>query len=117
EGPMRPVCVSLVGTNGLLPPRGPGGGPMFSAFGRISRGRSAISHASLAGRPRARTRIPDIELLGDDGLDRLFANREHAPSVHIEAELLGLRVADPAKAPRDSARRLANRLRQTFGER
>src|SRR5438105_3484681 len=97
-GPMRPACVPLGGTKGLLPPRGPGGGPIFSAVGRIRSGRSAISHSSVTGLACARPHVPHIQLLGNDGLDRFLTDREHAAPLNVETELFGLGVTDLAEA-------------------
>jgi hypothetical protein len=114
EGPIRFDCVALVGTIGFMPPPGNRGGPMPSGFGRISRGRSAIYHASLAGLACSRSRIPDVQLLGHDRFDRLFSDRKHAAPLNVETELLGLGVTNPAEASRDDSRRVTERLGEAF---
>ena len=54
--------------------------------------------------PSARPRLPQLQLLGDHGLDRAFSRRQSEPSADIVAKVLRLRVADRAQRPGDRFR-------------
>src|SRR5690242_253806 len=113
---MRPAWVSRFGVKGFEPPPPSLGGAIWSAVGRIRSGRSAISQSSLAGFACLRAHVPYVQLLGNDGLDRLFPDREHAASLDVETELFGLGIADLAEAARDGGRLKAERLAESVRE-
>ena len=53
---------------------------------------------------RLRAHVPHVQLLGNDGLDRLLPDRENAAPLNVETELLGLGITDLAEAARDGGR-------------
>src|SRR5262245_11397267 len=113
---MRPAWVSRFGMKGFAPPPPSVGGAIWLAVGRIRSGRSAISHSSLAGFACARAHRPHCKWLGNDGLDRLFPDREHAASLDVETELFGLGITDLAEATRNGGRLEAERLGEALRE-